>query len=199
MDDKTDDKSQKSYWFTLLQTEFAKESDRASVILAVAMLDQALESLLRCHLVAIPNSDDSMLDGAYAPISTFSARIDLSFRLGLISSRFSRDLHIVRRIRNEFAHNVTGCSFEDSSARNRVSELLRTSRVVEMHQKYRHLYAEGTRGDFQTVVSWLLWALWYKHDDAKPLAEHSPEFGYEVNNPPTTTLPSDAANGAPLR
>ena len=186
MDEATNDKSQKSYWFTLLQAEFAKESDRASVILAVAMLDQALESLLRCHLVAIPNSEDSMLDGAYAPISTFSARIDLCFRLGLISSRFSRDLHIVRRIRNGFAHNVTGCSFEDSAARNRVSELLRTSRVVEMHQKYRHLYAGGTRGDFQTVVSWLLWALWSKHEETKALNEHPPEFGYEEPAPPKT-------------
>lgn len=182
-----EERSQQSYWFNLLRSEFSKESDRASVILAVAMLDEALESLLRCHLVAIASSSDSLLDGAYAPISTFSARIDLSFRLGLISSRFSRDLHIVRRIRNEFAHNVTGCSFDDGAARNRVNELLRTSRVVEVHQKYRHIFAPGTKGDFQMVVSWLLWAVWSKHENARPLIERTPEWGYEDPGPASET------------
>jgi hypothetical protein len=79
-----------SYWYDLLKTEFGKERDRACVILSVAMLDQALESLLGCYLVAVPGSEDPLLDGVCAPISTFSSRIDIAFRLGLISSRFSR-------------------------------------------------------------------------------------------------------------
>src|SRR5438477_6714803 len=87
------------------QAEFAKESDRASVIIAVAMLDQALEALLKRRLVPTPVAHDSFIEGAYVPLSTLSSRIDLCFRMGLISSQFSRDLHLIRRIRNEFAHN----------------------------------------------------------------------------------------------
>src|SRR2546423_1294633 len=106
------------HWSNVFDEEFAKETDRASVILATAMLDQALETLLRAYLVPTDSTDDKLLDGAYAPLSSFSARIDMTYRIGLISGRLCRDLHIIRRIRNEFAHNVTGCEFAASSVRN---------------------------------------------------------------------------------
>lgn len=149
------------HWDEVYKREFAKESDRACAILSVAMLDRALETILKTRLIPTSSSEDNLLEGAYAPISTFNARIDLVHRLGLISSPLCRDLHIVRKIRNDFAHNIAGCSFEDSSVRSRIIELARSSRVIEQYPEVRKSFPSGYRGDFQMTVSWMLWYLWH--------------------------------------
>ena len=95
-------KSVAYHWDSIFDREFGKESDRASVIISVAMLDRALETILKAYLVPTDSPEDSLLEGAYAPIATFNARIDLAHRLGLITARFCRDLHIIRKIRNDF-------------------------------------------------------------------------------------------------
>lgn len=166
------------YWDTVFKKEFEKESDRACVILSVAMLDQALEGLLKAHLVPISSSEDELLEGAYAPISTFNARIDLAHRIGLISARFCRDLHIIRRIRNDFAHNITGCSFEDSTVRNRIIELTRSSKLPKKFPDVRKTYPEGYRGDFQMIVSCLLWLLWSSEGEVTSIELHPTEAPY---------------------
>jgi len=61
-------------WSTLLMKEFSKESDRASVIIAVAILENSLEFLLKSYLVQTDSSNDSLFDGSYAPISSLSAK-----------------------------------------------------------------------------------------------------------------------------
>lgn len=63
------------HWEDLLQVEFEKESDRACVILGAALLDSALETVLRAHLVPSPGTSDSLFDTPNAPLSSFSARI----------------------------------------------------------------------------------------------------------------------------
>jgi DNA-binding MltR family transcriptional regulator len=170
------------HWDNVFMQEFSKESDRASVILAVAMLDQALETLLKTYLVPTDSSEDRLLDGAYAPLSSFSARIDLCYRLSLISARFCRDLHIIRRIRNEFAHNVTGCNFGSSGVRNRIIELMRSSRIDEQFPEFREQYADGAKGDFQMNVSWMLWQLWSLAEHSSPLEARSIESFYVFEN-----------------
>src|SRR5690349_19793079 len=83
-----------------LYTELDKESDRGAVLVSTAMLDEALSQLLIAHLVPNPTSSDSLFDGSNAPLQSFSAKIDVGYRLALISDRFCRDLHVIRRIRN---------------------------------------------------------------------------------------------------
>lgn len=165
------------HWNNIFKEEFAKESDRASVILSVAMLDEALATLLRSRLIAVTSADDSLLDGAYAPISSFSARVDLAYRVGLISVQFCRDLHIIRRIRNEFAHNVSGCSFDSATIRSRVIELSRSCKAI-IEGEVRKSFPDGIKGDFQILVSWMLWNLWCNTETVEKIESKSPEFGY---------------------
>jgi len=146
-------KSVAYHWDDVFDTEFAKESDRAGVIIAVAMLDRVLETILKAYLVPTDSPEDSLLEGAYAPIATFNARIDLAYRLGLISARFCRDLHLIRRIRNDFAHNISSCNFEDSSVHSRII-------------------------DFQMIVSWMLWCLWSQSEEIHSTEPSDIEWGY---------------------
>jgi hypothetical protein len=148
------------HWRDYFHREFGKESDRACVILAASMLEEVLESLLRSRLVPIAASDDPLFDGANAPISTFSAKIDLAYRIGMVSLDVARNLHLIRKIRNNFAHNVAGCSFEDGAVRNRVLELCRALPILDANPGMRAKLVPGPRGDFELVVSFLLWALW---------------------------------------
>jgi len=147
------------HWEQVLQDEYADESDRACVILAGVLLDEALAVLLKVSLIPNPSGEDTLFSGAYAPLSTFSARIDMAHRLGLIDSNFARSLHLVRKIRNEFAHNVTGCDFKDGAVLNRLAELGRAISVDTVGKESRDFFPDGPRGDFQLAVSRMQWVL----------------------------------------
>lgn len=171
--------STKIDWANLFMEEFEKESDRASVILSVAMLDQALENILKARLLPIGTSEDNLLEGSYSPISTFSSRIDLAHRLGLISTKFCRDLHIIRRVRNNFSHNITGCSFDDASVCDQVNALICSSGVTKRNPKRRtKQYVEGSKGDFQMTISWMLWHLCGLLEYIESIKPTNEEFGY---------------------
>ena len=165
------------HWNTVFDENFSRESDRASVIISGAMLDEALETILKTYLVPCP-SEDSLMEGAYAPISTLNAKIDLAHRLGLISARLCRDLHTIRKIRNEFAHNIKDCSFRDSAVRSRIIELVRSSEIIKRDVKSRKAFVEGPRGDFQMVVSWILWHLWSSLERIGTIEPAENEWGY---------------------
>jgi hypothetical protein len=103
--------------------EFKCESDRASVILGVAKLDLLLYQIIQQFLLPCTGSKDELMDGD-SPLGTFSAKIMLANRLGLIDNEFTRSLQLVRKIRNSFAHEVSGCSLDSGSHRDRVKELV---------------------------------------------------------------------------
>ena len=167
------------HWHDIFKKEFAKESDRACVILSAAMLDSSLESLLRSRLIPTSASQDDLFDGANAPLSTFDAKINLSHRIGLISSQLCRDLHIIRRIRNQFAHDVFGCSFDNTSVRDRILEIYRSQKITESLPDTRTAFPDGLRGNFQFCVSWMLWFLRTAMGKTEPIEPPPAEFGYD--------------------
>ena len=168
-------------WDDILENEFAKESDRAAAILVCSLFDNALVTLIRNTLVACPTNDDNLIDNPNSPVSTFSSRIDLVFRLGLISAKFCRDLHLFRKIRNEFAHNIQGCTFSNSSVHSRIIELAKSSGFIDRHPKTRkECFPKGSRGDFLMTSSWMLWVLNNKIENSKPLFSATDEWGYTI-------------------
>jgi DNA-binding MltR family transcriptional regulator len=110
-------------WFRFYLDEFEKESDRAAVIHTCALIDNALRELLEIYMLSCPASADPLFDGANAPLSSFSERIEISYRLGLITRDLASGLTTLRKIRNSFAHDVGGCSFDSQSVRDRVESL----------------------------------------------------------------------------
>jgi len=104
-------------------SELQKETDRAAVVLGASKLDLQLYQLLQKVLLACPSGQDELLDNE-GGLSTFSAKIHLAHRLGLITSEFARALHLVRKIRNSFAHELGASSLALGEHRNRVRELI---------------------------------------------------------------------------
>lgn len=100
------------YWvknLNILQDELEKSSsERSCVIVAAAYIDELLGYLFRFFLSS-PSSEkeDKELFSGYGPLSSFSSKIVLSYRLGLISNYEYKTLQIIRKIRNSFAHDIT--------------------------------------------------------------------------------------------
>src|SRR4051794_24711234 len=88
------------------------ESDRASAVLCAAFLDHELEILLRRFMRDIKETNE--LFKQMQPLSTFSSKIKFAYVLGLIIPDAYHDLNLIRRIRNDFAHNRRARSFTET-------------------------------------------------------------------------------------
>jgi DNA-binding MltR family transcriptional regulator len=98
------------------------ESDRGCALIAAAYLDAELEKLLRLAVVDDPKVADNLFDQS-RPLGTFSSRIDLAYLLGLIGISIHRDLHLIRKIRNDFGHDHSPITFETQRIKCRCKEL----------------------------------------------------------------------------
>jgi DNA-binding MltR family transcriptional regulator len=164
-------------YFDILRTEFEKETDRAAVILAGSIADELLRTLLAARLVPVTSSCDELFDGANAPLGTFSSRIEMAYRVGQISVKFARDLHLIRKIRNEFAHNIHGCSFEDARVRSRVTELSNSHGIIQ-RAPYHYPTQPTTRNQFLEAASWMIFHLNREIEETQAFTPCNEEWGY---------------------
>jgi hypothetical protein len=100
---------------------FQQESDRACGVLSAALLDTHLSTLLRLALRS--ETPEEWFEGREV-LGSFSAKIDMAYYMALISDEDYRDLHLIRKIRNEFAHELDHTlGFASQQVSNRVREL----------------------------------------------------------------------------
>lgn len=85
--------------------ELNRESDRGQSLVACSFLDDLLKRILSAHF-AHQEVGLKLVEGFNAPLGTFSTRIAAAFALGLVTEREYRELEILRRIRNRFAHEI---------------------------------------------------------------------------------------------
>jgi hypothetical protein len=135
--------------------EFKGESDRAAVILGAAKLDYMLYQILAKYLLPPVGSRDELLEGD-SGLSTFSARINICHRLGLIDSEFAHTLHLIRKIRNSFAHEVSGTKLDTGPHRDRIRELVAPFAHTYAYKFVREEYYDdkaGPSADFFIILS----------------------------------------------
>ena len=111
------------------------ESDRGSVVLAAAWLDESLTRIIAKFLKPVSGNKENLLK-AGQPIGDFGTRIVLADRLNLIHPNLIQSLTICRRLRNDFAHLSSDLSFSTASVKDRVEQLfkLNESILVSMGQ-----------------------------------------------------------------
>jgi len=151
--------------------EFKQESDRAAVILGAAKLDLLLYLLLVKVLIPNVGNTDNLFDGD-SPLSTFSAKIHMSYRLGLIDSDFARALHLTRRIRNSFAHEISGCVLDSGPHRDRIRELVSPLKRYPKFEEMEKRFFDGKSGygiDFRKALALMAARLEVAIKNAKPL------------------------------
>lgn len=158
--------------FSRFVDEFSGESDRAAVVLGAAKLDMLLYQILDRHFRPSLSSSDELLDGD-SPLSTFSARINIAYRLGLISADFAKSLHAIRKIRNSFAHELSGCSLEHGPQADRLHSLLLPFLSLPVFQQFRDLRFTGVSAasaNFRTCLAMLAARLQALLEETEPLS-----------------------------
>jgi len=75
------------------------------------MLDEQLRALLEAFLVDDAAKLEKLFEGPTAPLGSFAGRILMAYGCGFIASSELRDFGLIKKIRNEFAHDLHGVSF----------------------------------------------------------------------------------------
>jgi len=91
-----------------------RESDRGCVIFSAALSEEWLETIMRAYCrndpASVKNTVDPLFHG-FAPLSTFAAKIQVCYALGLIPRKMRMELELLRKLRNDFAHEKGAVSF----------------------------------------------------------------------------------------
>ncbi len=184
------------FWMDFLMKEFANETDRGAVVLACSLVDNALTTLLQIHLLPSPDSEDALFDGGMAPLSHFNSKINFTQRLGLISSRLARDIHLVRKMRNEFAHNIDGSTLESGKIKQYLTTLISSSEIVKGHSLISDIFPEGAKGQLLQVANLILFCLNGLIEEGRTLRlnEKPEEWIYTWSYTPLVALPEMAKN-----
>ena len=97
------------------------ETDRGCALMAASLLEHRITELLRKNFVEDKSS--TLLLSPSGPLGAFSNKIDISYALALIPQAMKRDLHLLRKIRNIFAHTTEVVTFDTPAIKDRCFEL----------------------------------------------------------------------------
>ena len=137
-----------SAWLAQLRQisdELKSGSDRAVAIVGVALLDemlrQALEAMFHPTLSVRDRAD--LFEGPAAALGTYASRTRMARALGLFQDNFQKDLRLLGRVRNRFAHDLAVTSFEEPGIAGLCEQLL--------GYRTEHIARDGT------ATPWVEW------------------------------------------
>lgn len=159
-------------YFSGFLKEFQGETDRGAALVGAALLDRQLRDLLLSHFVDKKESAE-LLDGGTAPLGTFSSRIKASYCLGLVTELEHGELQIIRKVRNEFAHQTHGLTFLNEKVASLCGNL--HDRMPDAKQKG---IERTVRTRFIDAVIFTSLALWYRPQHAADLKARQRQWPY---------------------
>src|SRR5579875_681420 len=90
-------------FYDQLESDLSKQSDRSLAILSFAFLDAQVQGILEASFVV---NNKALFEGT-GPLATASAKFAVAHAMGLVSTDERRDLDLLRKIRNAFAHQYS--------------------------------------------------------------------------------------------
>lgn len=106
------------------------ESDRGSVLVSTAILDDTLSEMIKAKLVPSYNRNDGLISEGFSPLGSFAAKIEMAYRLGLIRENYKKSLNSLRKIRNDFAHASVKNGFDNQVTQQRIMNIVECNRNV---------------------------------------------------------------------
>jgi DNA-binding MltR family transcriptional regulator len=76
-----------------------------------SLLSDVLETALRSAMSHLSNKALNELLTGYGPLSTLQAKIDLAYGMKLLTDQHCKNAHLIRKIRNTFAHEPKRLDF----------------------------------------------------------------------------------------
>lgn len=103
-------------------TSIGKQDDQAMVLSLATFLEDTLGRLLLAYFRSCKATKD-LVEGFNAPLGTFGSRIKSVYAFGLVTDDQFKDMEILRKIRNQFAHNWEGVTFERNDIQALIGQL----------------------------------------------------------------------------
>ena len=103
--------------FSALIGNIRKRTHAQYAVIGAAIIEEQLFEMLLTKMRPLSRKMKERLFDGYGPLSTFSAKIDLSYALQILSKSNYDDLMVVRKIRNEFAHSIEFVNFDSPEIR----------------------------------------------------------------------------------
>lgn len=149
--------------FTTFIYDFLNESDRASVVLGAAKLDSLLEKLLESYLLPFDSKRDR--DDIFSfngPLGTFSSRIQMVYRLRILDEDYFKTLLLIKKIRNDFAHNISSLKLDEPPISDLVMEITNPLMEFKSLQSFKDDLLTGFNdysANFRTVIALVIFML----------------------------------------
>ena len=132
---------------------FDKETDRAAIVIAGSIVEDALRSMLEAHMrVTQTKTEENEIWGSQGVLGTFSAKIRLAYALRLLDAGARKQLDVLREMRNACAHSQMPIDFDTPQLREVCSGFLQASRAKKRVLPETN---KGFRSAFESECMWL--------------------------------------------
>lgn len=99
-----------------------EQDDRAMVLSLATFIEDTLGRLLIAYFRNCKATKE-LVEGFNAPIGTLSSRIKAVYSFGLVTEDQYKDMEILRKVRNQFAHNWEGVSLARNDIQATIGQL----------------------------------------------------------------------------
>jgi len=99
-----------------------KQDERAMVLSLATFIEDTLGRLLLAYFRDCKATRE-LVEGFSAPLGTLGSRIKVVYAVGLVTEEQFKDMEILRKVRNQFAHNWEGVSLERNDIAAMVGQL----------------------------------------------------------------------------
>lgn len=112
-----------------------EEPDRSATIIASAIVESVLEKLLIRQLSYHDPNLIGMLFNNQGPLSDFHGKILVAHGFGIISPNMAHELHLLKAIRNAFAHALVKIDFDTTEIKEKMSEFTMLNVMDSFHNE----------------------------------------------------------------
>jgi DNA-binding MltR family transcriptional regulator len=113
-----------------------------SAILGYVLVEHELDKLLRRRFKRNDDKSWEVLLDDRGPLRSFHTKIETAYALGILDDPTRKDLHILRTIRNAFAHSKKLLDFDDDLI---VKELLKAKCLRQSDKRYFQKYPKAQK------------------------------------------------------
>jgi hypothetical protein len=136
------------------------------------VIEELVEQVILERLIKLSSDrKDAIFYRMGAPLSSFSAKIEMAYALGIIANELRLTLHLIREIRNKFAHEIEALTFDH----HEVAELIDTR--ASQHIKNLTVSRRDKFMSMFNATAIILVGTWAADMRIKPLEEtHAEHF-----------------------
>jgi DNA-binding MltR family transcriptional regulator len=98
------------------------QDDRAMVLSLSTFIEDTLGRLLIAYFKDCKATKE-LVEGFSAPLGTFGSRTKAAYAFGLVTEEQYKDMEILRKVRNQFAHNWEGVSLSRNDIQALIGQL----------------------------------------------------------------------------